>query len=205
MPKTLKKTSSLNRRNTKKCKPSGCGCKYAFTKEDYESDNGMMTYIWGPPTWHFLHTISFNYPTNPTMEQKHQYKDFIYSLRNVLPCGKCRKNLAKNFKKLPLTMENMKSRDTFSKYIYNLHKTVNTMLDKDTPVSYESVRDTYEHFRARCAGGASGTGTKKTTHNKTAQSEKGCIVPYKGKKQKCILQIVPYEKRCKTFRVYKKK
>jgi predicted NAD-dependent protein-ADP-ribosyltransferase YbiA (DUF1768 family) len=30
----------------------------------------MLTTIWGPSQWHFLHTMSFNYPVKPTPEQK---------------------------------------------------------------------------------------------------------------------------------------
>ena len=46
-----------------------------FDNEDYNSGDGMMTSIWGPPLWHELHTISFNYPTKPTKDDKlHYYK-----------------------------------------------------------------------------------------------------------------------------------
>ena len=44
-----------------------------FTGEDYKSDSGMMTSIWGPPAWHFLHCISFNYPVKPDKQQKEDY------------------------------------------------------------------------------------------------------------------------------------
>ena len=40
-----------------------------FNKNHYNSGDGMLTYIWGPPMWHTLHTISFNYPVKPTKEQ----------------------------------------------------------------------------------------------------------------------------------------
>lgn len=189
----------------KNYKSSNCS---KFTKDDYESNNGMMTSIWGPAAWHFLHSISFNYPVNPSVEQKHKYMDFIYSLRNVLPCGKCRDNLANNFKKLPLTLKEMESRDSFSKYIYNLHKTVNTMLGKDTPVTFEEARDIYEHFRARCmpektnTGGNSNTKTKKLLSKKP--KENGCVIPYYGKKFRCVLHVVPQTKhKCKTFKFIK--
>ena len=43
-----------------------------FSKDDYDSNNGMMTSIWGPPTWHMLHCISFNYPVSPSDLQKKQ-------------------------------------------------------------------------------------------------------------------------------------
>lgn len=187
-----KNKGGVGTQTTRKRFKSDCKCKHSFTASDYDSKNGMMTTIWGPAAWHFLHTMSFNYPTNPTQEQKHQYMDFIYSLRNVLPCGKCRENLAKNLKKLPLTMKEMESRETFSRYMYGLHKVVNTMLGKTTPMTYEDVRDTYEHFRARCNDKDSIKGGKKI--------ENGCVIPYYGKKHKCILNIVPYEKKCKTFK-----
>ena len=35
-----------------------------YTKKDYQSGDGMVTRIWGPWAWCFLHTISFNYPIN---------------------------------------------------------------------------------------------------------------------------------------------
>ena len=74
-----------------------------FTEKDYNSNDGMMTSIWGPTLWHSLHTISFNYPVNPTEEQKKNYYDFFIGLKNILPCGACRINYEKNLKQLPLT------------------------------------------------------------------------------------------------------
>ena len=149
----------------------------------------MLTSIWGPSTWHLLHCISFNYPIQPTHQQKQQYMNFVLSLQNVLPCGKCRSNLLDNFRKLPLRMKHMESRTSFSKYIYDLHEVINTMLCKKSNVTYKSVRDMYEHFRARC--------TEKATTKRTR--EKGCTRPFHGKKTKCILRIVPSTDRCKTF------
>ena len=162
-----------------------------FSKDDYDSNNGMMTSIWGPPTWHMLHCISFNYPVSPSDIQKTQYMNYIKSLQNILPCGKCRKNLAKNFKRLPLEDRHMASRETFSRYIFDLHEVINEMLGKKSGLTYDIVRDRYEHFRARCAP---------TTKTSLLQ-EKGCVVPYYGKKQKCVLRIVPHTKKCKTFHI----
>ena len=44
--------------------------KRIFTKTDYNSGDGMLTSVWGPAQWHFLHTMSFNYPVEPTIEEK---------------------------------------------------------------------------------------------------------------------------------------
>ena len=183
-----------------------------YDQDAYDSNNGMLTTIWGPATWHLLHCISFNYPVQPTDTQKQQYRDFVLSLKNVIPCGKCRKNLTKNLAALPLESRHMDSRETFSKYIYDLHEAVNRMLDKTSGLSYDRVRDTYEHFRARCAGSGPTepqTDQRKTAESKTAKggrktkrssaSEKGCVVPFNGKKTKCVLRIVPQSNKCKTF------
>ena len=66
--------------------------KKVFKDKDYKSNDGMLTSVWGPPLWHSLHTISFNYPVKPTKEQKKHYYDFFSSLANVLPCRYCRDN-----------------------------------------------------------------------------------------------------------------
>ena len=44
--------------------------KMKFTTEHYNSKEGMLTSVWGPSLWHYLHTMSFNYPINPTEVQK---------------------------------------------------------------------------------------------------------------------------------------
>lgn len=161
---------------------------------DYNSNDGIMTSIFGPATWHLLHSISFNYPANPSELEKEKYKEFVLSLQNVLPCGKCRLNLKKNFKKCPLNESSLKSRDSFSRYIYNLHETVNTMLNKKSGLTYNDVRDMYESFRARCSSSGGGKGN-------TKKDEKGCVIPFNGVKKKCVLRVVPMTDKCKSFTV----
>ena len=176
--------------------------KHVFTKKDYESGDGMMTKIWGPAMWHYLHTMSFNYPVKPTKEQKKHYRDFVLNLRNVLPCKYCRMNLTNNLKKKPLQMCHMASRDTFSRYIYELHETVNRMLNKKSHLTYCDVRDRYENFRSRCTEEKPKVFTfKKTTTMK--KKEKGCTEPLYGKKAKCVINIVPQEDKSATFQINK--
>jgi len=177
--------------------------KRVFTKKDYNSGDGMLTTVWGPPMWHFLHTMSFNYPVNPTQEDKNHYKDFIYNLRYVLPCKYCRMNLTSNLKKKPLQMCHMESRETFSRYIYELHELVNKMLKKKSKLSYCDVRERYEHFRSRCTEEKPTIFKfKKTTTQK--KKEKGCTEPLYGKKSKCVINIVPQEDKGATFQMDKK-
>jgi len=106
----------------------------------------------------------------------------------------------------------MDSRDTFSRYIYNLHELVNRMLKKKSGLTYCDVRERYEHFRSRCTHekpklypnfvhmddkdkSESGTGTT---------SEKGCVEPLYGKKSKCIIKIVPQEQKGQAMQIDKK-
>ena len=41
------------------------------------SNNGLITKIWGPDIWSALHSISFGYPINPSQDQKDKYKTFF--------------------------------------------------------------------------------------------------------------------------------
>ena len=194
MNKTSNKKNKLNK--TKKN-------KRVFSKKDYNSGDGMLTSVWGPSMWHYLHVISFNYPINPTKLQKKKYKQFLLNLQYTLPCKNCRINLKNNFKKFPLKEEIFQNRHTFSRYIYNLHELINKMLGKKSNLTYCDVRDRYEQFRSRCVIENSKIFKYKENFNKT-KKEKGCVTPLYGKKSKCVINIVPQEKKCKTFNIDKK-
>lgn len=187
--------------------------KRIYRKSDFNSGDGMMTSVWGPSMWHVLHTMSFNYPVEPTKEQRKKYRDFVLLLQWTLPCKYCRINLKNNFRALPLTMECMKNRDTFSRYIYRLHELVNKMLKKKSGLSYCDVRERYEHFRSRCNNSETKdrvfdiAKTMKSAKKRGLKSRKGkgpesgCVNPLYGKKTKCILKIVPKTQKCKTFQI----
>jgi hypothetical protein len=177
--------------------------KHVFSKKDYKSGDGMLTSVWGPPMWHYLHTMSFNYPVNPTPEDKNHYRDFVISLQYVLPCKYCRMNLTNNFKKKPLQMCHMENRDTFSRYIYDLHEIVNKMLHKKSHLNYCDVRERYEHFRSRCTEEKPKIFNFKKT-NTRRKKEKGCTEPLYGKKSKCVINIVPQEDKRATLKIDKK-
>lgn len=191
---------------TKKTKKKIRSKKRIFTRKDFVSGDGMVVALWGPAMWHSLHTISFNYPIHPTKEEKKHYKEFITNLTHVLPCSYCRKNLIKHLELFPITQNVMKDRNSFSRYIYQLHERINKNLGKNSGLTYCDVRERYEHFRSRCSQAGKmkkekenklRSGTNKTRKNK----EKGCTEPLYGKKAKCIIQIVPKDKKCPTFQV----
>jgi len=183
-----------------------------FKKKDYISGDGMLTTVWGPSMWHYLHTMSFNYPIEPTPENKKHYKEFILNLQHVLPCKYCRINLTENFKKKPLTEECMKNRDSFSRYVYELHELVNRMLKKKSNLTFCDVRERYEHFRSRCTDEnpkifkfvKEENNSTKTKTRKNKGKEKGCTEPLYGKKSKCVIKIIPQEDKEATFQMDKK-
>jgi len=175
----------MNKKNNKKS---------PFTKNDFLSGDGMMTSVWGPPMWHVLHTISFNYPVEPTKEQKKHYYKFYKNLVNILPCKYCRENLYNNLKTNNLTKDTMKNRETLSYWVYNLHETINKMLNKESDLSYEQVRERYEYFRSRCLVDPNETDKLKLEH-------KGCTESLYGVKSKCVINIVPKDNRVASFKM----
>ena len=168
-----------------------------FNKEHFNSGDGMLTSVWGPPLWHTLHTISFNYPVKPTKEQKEDYYNYFKTLEKVLPCRYCRENYAKNLKELKFGKSHFKSRDTLSKFVYRLHERVNKNLGKKSGLTFSQVRDRYEHFRARCLA------DEKKKEVKT-KKEKGCTNPLYGVKSKCVMNIVPKSSKKKTLTIDEK-
>ena len=129
---------------------------------------------------------------------------------------------------MPLTMAHMESRETFSRYIYDLHEMVNKMLGKSSELSYNKVRERFEHFRSRCTAEEANakvftfrttrrqknTSDKDDKQNKDKQmkekqikdkqmKEKGCTEPLYGKKSRCILNIVPIEDKTATLKIHK--
>lgn len=165
-----------------------------FSKDDYNSNDGMLTYVWGPSLWHSLHIMSFNYPVNPSDKEKEEYMVYFKSLGNVLPCRYCRDNYKKILKTMPLKKSVFKNRESLSRWVFNLHELVNKNLGKKSKLTYEKVRARYENFRSRCLD------------SKTIKKgkEKGCTEPLYGVKSKCILNIVPINTLSETLNIDKK-
>ena len=150
--------------------------------------------------------MSFNYPVKPTKQDKEKYKEFMLSLKYVLPCKYCRINFKDNLKAVPLNRKALKNRANFSKWVYCLHEHINKMLKKKSGLSYCDVRERYENFRARCSKKEIKARLNKTRKKK---KEKGCVDPLYGKKTKCVIRIIPkvrtptlkVDKKCKNVKI----
>lgn len=207
--KVIKKNYTKKRKVKGKKRRKKKKTQKIYDKDDFKSGDGMLTSVWGPSLWHYLHTMSFNYPTKPTKQDKKNYKKFIINLKHVLPCKYCRINLRKNLKDHPLNQKDLKDRYHFSLWMFNFHEHINKMLGKKSGLNYDQIRERYEHFRSRCTIDLAESKNvvkfiKKNKKKTKKKKEKGCVEPLYGKKSKCIIQIVPKDKKVPTFQMDEK-
>ena len=87
----------------------------------------MDTRFWGPPAWKLLHTVAVAYDASPA--SKRHMRSFLEVLPFILPCKFCRASLTEHYEKLPYGPA-LESRETFEKWMYNLHNLVNDKLEK---------------------------------------------------------------------------
>ena len=106
----------------------------------------MNPKIWGPHAWIFLHTITLNFPDNPTLEQKKHYKDFFESLINIIPCDKCRYNYMLKIKKHPVNVEN---RNKLVEWLLFIHNEVNKSNGKKEITMPELIRTYREMYSSK--------------------------------------------------------
>tara|TARA_A100001015_G_scaffold321653_1_gene453743 strand:- start:3309 stop:3773 length:465 start_codon:yes stop_codon:yes gene_type:complete len=82
----------------------------------------MHPEVWGPHAWIFLHSITLNYPENPSELQKQKYKEFFNILQYVIPCEKCAYNYGLKLKKNPV---NLDSKSDLIEWLIDIHNDVN--------------------------------------------------------------------------------
>ena len=81
----------------------------------------MNPKIWGPHAWIFLHSITFNYPSKPTLQDINHYKNFFNNLKYILPCNNCQNHYKNNIDKYPLTDEILSSKQKLINWLINIH------------------------------------------------------------------------------------
>ena len=95
--------------------------------------------IWGASAWLFLHTITFNYPNNPSIEDKKNFHQFFDSLKYTIPCPLCKEHYKENLKKNPIKLN---SKEELIEWLFDIHNTVNE--SKGTKIySHEDLYDIY--------------------------------------------------------------
>ena len=103
----------------------------------------MNQNIWGPYFWFTLHTITFNYPLNPTKEDKINYKNFFTNFKNVIPCKICKKNYLRKLNESPID-NFLNDRKSIVYWMIDCHNKVNSETGKRN-YSYNEVIRLYEN------------------------------------------------------------
>jgi len=105
----------------------------------------MKPEVWGPHAWIFLHSITFNYPDNPTEDEKKHYKNFFENLKFILPCDLCKEHYKINIKKKKLTDKVLSSRKNLIEWLIDIHNEVNKR-NKKKKLKYKEVVKKYLDF-----------------------------------------------------------
>ena len=144
---------------------------------DAEINISILT--WSSPLWHILHTISFNYPLDPSVLDKKHYCKVLTSLCHVLP-NKHARDVYKNalrvtgFRNPQQRGHIIKHRQNFSVFVFDLARVFTRAVHIDPFHSFQTLKTKYEQFRAQC------TPPTKETHGgceKTANPSR-CVLSF---------------------------
>lgn len=101
-----------------------------------------MTARWGPLGWITLHSISANYPENPTQADKLILKKYMGLFADTISCPSCKSHFLIMYNtytsRNPIWWD---SRDELFAFVCRAHNTVNKRLDK--PI-IQSIRDSID-------------------------------------------------------------
>jgi hypothetical protein len=53
------------------------------------NNSGIDPKVWGKPTWDYYHYVTFDYPENPTVEDKDRFRMWARVFGSTLPCKNC--------------------------------------------------------------------------------------------------------------------
>lgn len=87
---------------------------------------------WGPYFWQAMHYLTVAYPDNPTENDKNNVRNFFESVKNILPCERCRSHFLMHLKKYPLSDNVLMSKYNLVNWLLNIHNEVNIMNGKST-------------------------------------------------------------------------
>jgi len=141
--------------------------------------SGMMTKVWGPGCWVFLHCLVNGYPdkidpnNKEDVTRKKHTKLFLENFPYILPCKYCRQSCIKFVDELPSLEKALDSKKSLCKWMYKLHNKVNIKLGIGDFPSFKDVCSQYDSYKAQCS-----------------MDKKGCIDAPKGyRTKKCKLKV----------------
>ena len=99
--------------------------------------------IWGPPLWKEMHIKTFNYPENPTQQDKVRIVKYFKNIKNRIPCDKCKRHYTRELFIDPVE-NHVNSKKKLIKWLIDLHNKVNARLGKRI-ISYKEAYSLYEN------------------------------------------------------------
>ena len=91
--------------------------------------------LWGPLTWYLLHILSYAYKP----ELMNYYQTFFFNVVSIFPCPHCQYHYTQHLYKTPPPL---KSADTLSKWVVQIHNVVNQFKRKRV-LTVDEARDLY--------------------------------------------------------------
>lgn len=157
----------------------------------------MQVDKWGSSGWLFLHAITFNYPEQPTREDKAVHRDLFTAVSRTLPCRYCQHSLEVYLRYLHID-DYLDDRLGLTYWLYVVHNLVNAKLGKSL-AKFEDVVIVYERMRARCGRVTAANHTQVLTcqaqaNHATSPEEAGriaaaAIQKYRARAQEQIRQM----------------
>ena len=92
--------------------------------------------VWGPSFWFVLHTVSLNYPEQPTYVEKRTHHDFYRFVQHILPCEACRRHYKELFATYPIEPF-LTSKQSLVTWVVMIHNQVNKRLGKSLITTHE--------------------------------------------------------------------
>lgn len=111
----------------------GSGDKYLTKQiqmEMYYPQRPLFRTEIGRMTWRLFHRYSTIYDSHSLKDKAH-FKNFVEGLSLFFPCSVCKEDFQVELKKLPLSEEELKSKENLVKFVCLHHNKVNERLGKD--------------------------------------------------------------------------
>jgi hypothetical protein len=99
--------------------------KFDMIEERY-SKNKIDKTRWARPYWKLIHMVSDHIPRNPNENIRIVYTAFVVSIRQMIPCEKCRFHMQQYIASHPI----FKSWNDIGGYMVDFHNDVNKRLGK---------------------------------------------------------------------------
>ena len=135
---------------------------------------------WDAAFWLFVHCVAFNYPPEPTVEQRIQYRQFFACIFATTPADaewsrRLRTIALEPASEWAIDARHFANRHTLSKWVYDVHRVHVIDFRHALPLpKWEAFRISYEQYRAHCTAG-------------TSHSHGGCLTSTSGSPAKCII------------------